>query len=91
MDAEQRMARPVAKGLARPLRPAHRQPHRAATSVIGRGQRGAFVKAHHDVRPQQALDLHAALGRQHVARPVDMARNRTPFLGQLAQEARLIT
>ena len=85
LDAEERMARPVAEGLARTGRPPHRQAHRLGhAGLVGRKRR-AFVEAHHDVRAEQALDLHRGLGAEEMLRTVDMRAEGHAVLGQLAQ------
>ena len=70
LDAEQRgafcMFPPGIECVAAPLRPAHRHFH--AGLDLGKGAVGprALVERHHDVAAKQALDLHAAFGREHV-------------------------
>ena len=85
LDPEQRMPRPLAEGISRPLRPAHREAHRLRDPRLIRRQGGAFVEGHHDVRAEQALDLHAALGREVVGRAVDVRLEAHPLLVELAQ------
>jgi len=58
LDTEQGMARTVAKGIARPLCPAHRQAHRHLGFFSRTRIGGAFIEGHDDVGPKLALDLH---------------------------------
>src|SRR3546814_19021210 len=44
-----------------------------------------FVERHHDVAAEQALDFHGSFGGQHVARTVEVASERHPFLALLGQ------
>ena len=87
-DAEQRMPRPVAEGIARALRPAHRQAHGFFDLGLGRGQRRAFVETHDDIRAQQLLDFHAAFRRQHMLAAINMAGKAHALFGQLAQRGK---
>ena len=84
-DTEQRMPGPVAKGIARPLRPPHRHAHRGRHRLLISRQRRAFVETHDDIGSQQPLDFHAGFRRQHVFRAVDMAGEGHALFGQLAQ------
>ena len=85
LDAEKRMARPVAKGVARALRPPHRQAHRLGhPRLVGR-QRGAFVETHDDIGAEELLNLHRPLWRQLVLGAVNVAFEGHTSLGELAK------
>ncbi len=76
---------PASNAVAATLRPAHRQLHRARDLVARAVSARAFVERHDDVRAEQPLDLHRALGGEHVLAAVDVAAKLHAFLGQLAQ------
>ena len=82
-----KIARPgcVAECRARTLAPAQREAHSALDVLERAGQADAFVELHLNVGAEQALDLHRALGRQLVARPVDMRLEYDAALVELAQ------
>ena len=84
-DAEDRPARLLAEGLFRPLGPSEREAHRALGLVMRNGQSHALVELHLDVRAQKTLHLHRSLGRQFVARSVDMRLEGHAALAELAQ------
>ena len=73
------------EAVAAALRPAHRHFHARRNLVTRAVGARAFVECHHDIAAQQALDFHAALGREHVFRAIDMAAEFDALLGQLAQ------
>ena len=85
LDAEERVSRARAKGVAGAARPAHGELHRLGDIGAGGGQGGAFIKAHDNVRAKQALDLHAALWREHVFGAVNMGFEGHAFFGEFAQ------
>jgi hypothetical protein len=71
-DAELAIALPVDEGVARPLRPGHRQPHRAGRHLRLRRERRALVEGHGDGGVEQVLDLGRPLRRQPVLAAVEM-------------------
>ena len=73
------------EAVAAALRPAHRHFHARRNLVTRAVGARAFIECHHDIAAQQALDFHAALGREHVFRAIDMAAEFDALLGQLAQ------
>ena len=84
-DAEDRPARLFAERSLRALRPAQGEAHRAL-GLLGRArQLHAFVELHLDIRSEQALDLHRALGRQFVQRPIDMRLESDALLAELSE------
>ena len=91
LDAEQRGARGVfltgIEALAAAPCPAHREFHRGGDFVARTVGTGAFVEGHDDVRAEQALDFHAALGGEHVLAAIEVAAEFDALLGQLAQLA----
>ena len=58
---------------AAPLEPQDRPVERRACRRPVRLSGWALVEGHHDVGPQDCLDLHDPLGRQEVPRSVDVA------------------
>ena len=57
-----------------------------AARLLGRGrQRDALVELHLDIRAEQALDLHGALGREDMRRAVDVRLKGDAGVGDLAQ------
>ena len=45
---------------------------------------GTFVQGHHDVRADDALDVHHIFGREEVLGAVDLAAEMRSFFGELA-------
>ncbi len=84
-DPKEHMAGAIAKGIARPLRPPHRQAHAFCDAIPVRRQCRTFIKGHDNVRAQQLLDLHRTFGGQVVFGPVDMRFEGHALFGQLAQ------
>jgi len=84
-DAEYRSARLFAEGAFRTLGPSKRQAHRALGFLIGAREPHALVELHLEVRTEKALHLHRTLGRQLMARSIDMRLEGHPALAELAQ------
>ena len=85
LNPEKRMAGTLAKCRFGAPGPAHRQFHTIGHRLVGCRQCGAFVETHHDIAPQQRLNLHRPLRREHMFRAVDMAAKGHALLGQFAQ------
>ena len=73
------------KGITAALCPAHRHFHAGGDFITRPICARAFIKRHHNVRPQQSLDFHRAFGRQHVLRAVNVAAKFHTLFRQLAQ------
>ena len=85
-NAEQRLARraKALEGGERALRPAQRQLHRAFDFRRLSRQLEAFVELHLDVGAELALNLDRPLGREHVARAVEVRLELGSLLGDAA-------
>ena len=66
------------------VQPAVGQFHRLLGIVVVGIARRTLVEGHHDVRPDGALDVHHAFGREDVLAAVDVRTELGPFLAQLA-------
>ena len=75
----------VAKRILGALRPPHRHPHTFLNPCTIRRQGRAFIKAHHNIRTEQLLNLHRPLWRQLVLGAVNVALKRDALFGHLAQ------
>ena len=84
-DAERRLPRRAVERLARTLGPAQRQPHRALGFGVAARQPHAFVELHLYVGAEQRLNLHRALGRQHMLGAVDVRLEGDAVLIELTQ------
>src|ERR1700722_19680435 len=82
-DAEDRVARLLAESVLRALGPTEGEAHRALDLFVSAGQPHALVELHLNVRAEKALHLHRTLGRQLVARSVDMRLEGHPALAEL--------
>ena len=72
------------EGVARAFGPAQRQLHSALGFFLLGGKLDALVELHLDVGTEQTLDVDGALGRQHVARAVDVRLEAHALLAHLA-------
>ncbi len=73
------------ESLAAALGPAHGHLHACRNFVARSVGARTFVESHDDIAAQQALDLHAPFGREHVFGPVDMAAEFDALLRKLAE------
>ncbi len=77
------VAQPVVR-IARALRPAQAQLHRAARHLFGGRVWRALVEDHHDVRIEHLLDFHALFGAQEHPRAIGGRGKGHALLGDLA-------
>ena len=85
LNTKQRVARTVPERITRPLRPPHRHLHAFGDPLAICGQRGAFVKAHHNVRAEQLLNFHRPFRRQLMLGPVNVGFKRNAMFRHFAQ------